>query len=363
MDQLQKARAEIDQVDREMAALFLRRMKAVEMVADYKQAHGLPVLDTAREDAVVQKNVERFADQDIRPYYVEFLRDTMKASRHYQRKRLAGMQVAFSGIEGAFASVAAAKIFPDAKRVPYPDFASAYAAVVNGTCDVAVLPVENSTAGEVGQVIDLMFSGTLVVTGMYGLSITHHLMGKPGAKMEDIRTVVSHPQALAQCDGYIRAHGFKTLQEVNTALAARAVAEGDDPTVAAIASEETAALYGLTVLDHNINDIGMNTTRFVVLSRVANLEHETGKHFILTFTVRNEAGFLAKAVNIIGEYGYNMRCLRSRPMKDLLWQYYFYVELEGDLESENGKQMLEALADYCERLKVLGSFRYPAELS
>ncbi len=363
MDQLQKARNEIDRVDREMAELFYRRMKAVEAVADYKQAHGLPVLDAAREDVVVQKNAERFTDDAIRPYYVEFLRDTMKASRHYQKKRLEGMQVAFSGIEGAFASIAAAKIFPDAKRVPYADFASAYAAVENGDCDVAVLPVENSTAGEVGQVIDLMFSGSLVVTGMYGLSITHHLLGKPGARPEDIRTVVSHPQALAQCDSYITAHHFKPTQEVNTAMAARAVAEGDDPTVAAIASEETAALYGLTVLDHNINDIGMNTTRFVVLSRVANLEHETGKHFILTFTVRNEAGFLAKAVNIIGDFGYNMRCLRSRPMKDLLWQYYFYVELEGDLESENGKQMLEALADYCERLKVLGSFRYPAELA
>lgn len=363
MDQLQKARVEIDGIDRAMADLFLRRMKAVEMVADYKQAHGLPVLDAVREDAVVQKNAERFPDEAIRPYYVEFLRDTMKASRHYQKKRLEGMQVAYSGIEGAFASVASAKIFPDARRVPYPDFASAYTAVENGECDVAVLPVENSTAGEVGQVIDLMFSGSLVVTGMYGLSVTHHLMAKPGARLKDIRTVISHPQALAQCDGYITAHGFKPLQEVNTALAARAVAEGDDLTVAAIAAEETAGLYGLTVLDRNINDVGINTTRFVVLSRVANLQHESGKHFILTFTVRNEAGFLAKAVNVIGDFGYNMRCLRSRPMKDLLWQYYFYVELEGDLECENGKQMLEALADYCERLKVLGSFRYPAELS
>lgn len=363
MDQLQKARAEIDRIDREMATLFFHRMKAVEAVADYKKAHGLPVLDASREDAVVQKNAELFPNDAIRPYYVEFLRDTMKASRHYQKKRLEGMRVAFSGIEGAFASIAAAKIFPDAARVPYADFASAYAAVENGDCDVAVLPVENSTAGEVGAVIDLMFSGSLVVTGMYGLNITHHLMGKPGARPEDIRTVISHPQALAQCDGYITAHHFKPVQEVNTALAARTVSEGDDPTVAAIASEETASLYGLTILDRNVNDVGMNTTRFVVLSRVANLEHENGKHFILTFTVRNEAGFLAKAVNVIGDFGYNMRCLRSRPMKELLWQYYFYVELEGDLESENGKQMLEALADYCERLKVLGSFRYPAELT
>lgn len=363
MDKLQKARSEIDRVDREMAELFYRRMKAVEAVADYKQEHGIPVFDPVREDAVVQKNAEGFADDAIRPYYVEFLRDTMKASRHYQKKRLEGMQVAFCGIEGAFASIAAAKIFPDAIRIPYADFASAYAAVENGNCDVAVLPVENSTAGEVGQVIDLMFSGTLKVTGMYGLGITHHLLGKENAVLGNIRTVVSHPQALAQCDDYILRHGFKPVQEVNTAMAARGVAEGDDETVAAIASEETAVIYGLKILDRHINDTDINTTRFVVLSRAANLDDEAGKHFILTFTVRNEAGFLAKAVNVIGEYGYNMRCLRSRPMKDLLWQYYFYVELEGNLETENGKQMLEALAEYCERLKVLGSFRYPAELS
>ena len=360
MDKLQQAREEIDRVDREMAQLFVRRMRAVEMVSDYKREHGLPVFDAAREDAVIAKNSLRVEDEALRPYYVEFLRDTMKASRHYQRKRLEGMKVAFSGIEGAFASIAAARIFPDAERIPQPDFKSAYDAVVSGDADVAVLPIENSTAGEVAPVLDLMFSGSLFVTGIYDFSITHHLLGVPGAKLSDVKTVVSHPQALAQCAGFLRETKLASISAENTAIAAKSVMEDGDPTVAAIASEETAKLYGMKILARAINETGINTTRFAVLSRSAVTEKGTGKHFILMFTVRNEAGFLAKAINVIGDHGYNMRSLRSRPMKDLLWQYYFYVELEGDLESPEGAKMLGELADYCERLKVLGCFRFPA---
>lgn len=363
MDELQQAREEIDRVDREMAQLFVRRMRAVEQVADYKRAHGLPVFDGAREDAVVAKNSVRVEDEEIRPFYVEFLRDTMKASRHYQRKRLSGMKVAFSGIEGAFASIAAARILPDAERLPCPDFAAAYEAVVKGDADVAVLPIENSTAGEVGQVIDLMFSGSLMVTGIYDFSITHHLLTLPGAKLEDVKKVISHPQALDQCGRFIHEHGLEAVRAVNTAVAAKTVLDGGDPTVAAIASEETARLYGLGVMARAINETGLNTTRFAVLSRSAVTDKSAGKHFILMFTVRNEAGFLAKAVSVIGEHGFNMRCLRSRPMKDLLWQYYFYVELEGEPESAACREMLADLSAFCEKLKVLGSFRYPAILT
>ncbi len=359
-DRLALAREEIDRIDREMAALFERRMKAVESVADYKLAHGLPILDASREEAVIRKNSAYIESEALRPYYVEFLNATMRASRHYQRRRLEGMRVAFSGIEGAFAWIAASRIFPGAEYVAYPDFGSAYDAALSGECDVAVLPIENSTAGEVGQVIDRLFSGSLAVNGVYDFSVTHHLMAPKGATLADIREVVSHPQALAQCAAFIRIHGLKERTAENTAIAARAVAEAGDIRVAAIASEETAELYGLEVLARHINETGINTTRFAVLSRSPAKDSAKDKHSILLFTVRNEAGSLAEAINIIGEHGYNMRCLRSRPMKELLWQYYFYVELEGDLYTDDGKRMLGELTRCCDRLKVLGSFRYPA---
>lgn len=362
MDDLKQTREEIDRIDREMAELFCRRMQAVERALAYKKAHGLPIADAEREEELIDRNAALIASDDVRPFYVGFLRDTVKAAKKYQQKLMQGMRVAFSGIEGAFASIAAGRIFPTAERVPYNDFVSAYEAVEKGECDVAVLPIENSTAGEVGQVLDLMFSGSLRVTGIYDFAIRHHLMGTSDATVDAVREVISHPQALAQCEPYLREHGYAQIQAGNTAMAAKQVADRKDRTVAAIASEETAALYGLKILARNINDQDVNTTRFAVLSRSATRPEGSGKHSILLFTVRHEAGYLAQAVHIIGQYGYNMRCLRSRPMRSLLWQYYFYVELEGDLESENGKKMLNALSVFCERMKVLGTFRYPAEL-
>ena len=142
------------------------------------------------------------------------------------------------------------------------------------------------------------------------------------------------------------------------------MAEQNSPHLAAIASDETAKLYGLEILEKGINERNVNTTRFAVLTRSIAHDHTpSGKHSILMFTVRNEAGALAKAVRIIGEYGYNMRCLRSRPMKELLWQYYFYVEAEGNLDCEKGENMLSELQTCCDKLRMIGSFRYPAQLN
>ena len=361
MSELKKVRDEIDAIDREMAELFCRRMKAVERVSDYKMEHGLPVIDQEREEIVVSQNARHVSDDNIRPYYVGFIRDTLKASRHYQTKRMQGMRVAFSGIAGAFAAIAAGKIFPGAEHVPYNDFQSAYRAVEKGDCDVAVLPIENSTAGEVGQVVDLMFSGTLFVNGVYDFSVHHNLLGTQDSSIDSIREVISHPQALAQCDAYIRKHGYEQIQAGNTAMAAKQVADRKDPTVAAIASVETAELYGLKVLDHNINEVDINTTRFAVLSKVK-ASAPTLSNSVLMFTVKNEAGSLANAISIIGKYGYNMTALRSRPLKKHSWQYYFYIEIDGTTDNAEGEKMLEELSKVCDQLKIAGTFAPHSEI-
>lgn len=362
MNELEQARQIINQTDEKIAQLFTQRMEAVRQVAAYKQKHGLPVLDAKREQELIKANAARVADPQLQPYYVGFLQDVMKHSRAFQEALLEGIKVAFCGVQGAFASIAARKIFPHSCQCPYPSFEAAYQAVVNGECDLAVLPLENSTAGEVVQVMDMLFNGNLFVTGIYDLPIRHHLLGRPDAHRSQIRQVISHPQALAQCENYIKQHGFTQITCENTAVAAMQVAQGSDSTVAAIASQDTAQLYGLKVLDSNINQESLNTTRFAVLSRCLSQNVGKDKHSVLMFTVRNEAGSLAEAVRIIGDEGFNMRCLRSRPMKDLLWQYYFYVEVEGDLLSPKGQEMLEKLKKCCERLKHLGSFDYPAIL-
>lgn len=358
MDALQEARKIINDVDQQMAELFVRRMQAAEMVAQYKKDHGMPILDAAREEEVIRKGGERVSDDALRGYYTDFMRDTMAISRRYQQKLICGMKVAYSGVEGAFAHIAATRLFPEAQKVAYPNFKEAYDSVVDGECDAVVLPLENSYAGEVGQVTDLMFSGPLYVNGTLALSVTHDLLAAEGAALDSIQTVVSHPQALSQCDEFIKAHGFGQTPYENTALAAKYVAELNDPTVAAIASAESASHYGLKVLAEGINRSQANTTRFAVLARSENrnVSKVHGAHFMLVFTVRNEAGSLARALNIIGAHGFNMRTLRSRPMKELLWQYYFYVEAEGDVRSYEGRCMLEELTVCCDKVKCIGSF-------
>ena len=167
MNELEQARSVIDQVDREMAELFCRRMEAVRQVARYKQERGLPVLDEGRERLVIEKNAARVEDDALRSYYTLFLQDMMRTSRRYQQRLMEGMLVAYSGVEGAFAHIAAGRIFPSGVRMGFGSFAQAYEAVVRGECDCAVLPIENSYAGEVGQVIDLIFSGPLHGNGVY----------------------------------------------------------------------------------------------------------------------------------------------------------------------------------------------------
>ena len=358
---LERAREIINEVDREMAELFCRRMEASKLVAEHKIEYGLPVLDPIREEAVIKKNSEYLEGQseEVRACYVNFLRETMAVSRHYQTRLMTGMKVAYSGTEGAFAHLAAGKIFPSAERVGFGNFQEAYASVVNGECDVAVLPMENSNAGEVGQVVDLMFSGPLYVNSTFDLAVVHDLLVVPGTRLEDIETVVSHPQALSQCMPYIRAHGWSEREYVNTALAAEYVAKKGKKSLAAIASADSAEIYGLEVLAGRINESANNTTRFAVLSPVRNKaprNRSMDMSFIMMFTVRNEAGSLARAIDIIGKRGFNMQSLRSRPMKELLWQYYFYVEAEGNIDSPEGLEMLAELSSCCDQLKVIGSY-------
>jgi chorismate mutase/prephenate dehydratase len=206
----------------------------------------------------------------MREYYVQFLSGNMAISRAYQERLINGMKAAYSGTRGAFAHIATSRFFPTAQAQAYPDFAAAYQAVVSGECDVAVLPTENSYNGEVGQVTDLMFSGPLYVDAIAELPVTQDLRALPGATMADIKKVVSHPQALGQCAEYIKEKGFETREYSNTALAAEYVAEKGKKSIAAIASAEAAELFGLTVLERNINASRTNTTKFAVFSRADN---------------------------------------------------------------------------------------------
>ncbi|MBQ3195565.1 MAG: chorismate mutase [Clostridia bacterium] len=358
MSRLEEARREIDVIDQQMAELFCKRMEAVKTVAMHKKEHGLPIHDPMREAQVIARNSENVDDDTLKEYYTSFLQDLMGTSRAYQTRLLEGMRVAFSGTLGAFAHIAVKKLFPTATAVPYGDFTAAYHAVENGECDAVVLPIENSFNGEVGQVTDLMFAGNLYVNRIIELAVDQDLLVCSDAVAEDIKEVVSHPQALGQCADYIRAKGYTSREYGNTALAAKYVAEKGDKSLAAIASAEAAELFGLKVLERNINTDRGNTTRFAVMTRAENRVRSNSGTLcsILLFTVKHQAGALAKALDIIGLHGFNMGVLRSRPTKGKMWQYYFYAEVEGDVRTPAGEDMLRMLGRFCDCLKHAGTY-------
>lgn len=356
MNDLEKAREIINKTDKEMIRLFEERMDAAATVAAYKKEHGLPIDDFTREAQILKRNAELVKNQSYLSYYINFLQDVIGLSKKLQHRLIDGMRVAYSGVEGAFANIAAERIFPDATAVSHRDFKAAYEAVVNGECDCALLPVENSHNGDVSQVLDLAFFGPLFVTGIYEIDIIQNLLAVKGTTLADIKQVISHPQALGQCAAFISKHGFEAVEEVNTAVAARKVAQMNRRDIAAIGSEEAAKKFGLEKIEGHINESGSNTTRFAVFTRADKSHTPSDRHFIMLFTVKNAAGSLGRAISVIGEHGFNLRALKSRPTKELIWDYYFYVEGEGDINSEQGKAMLKELKKCCNHLKILGSF-------
>lgn len=362
MTDLEKARELINETDTEMARLFEKRMDAVKMVCAYKKERGLPIEDLSREKEMLKRNIAKVESDEYRPYYVNFLQSVVNLSKSYQHRLMDGVRVAYSGAEGAFSEITAKRILPQATCVPFSNFQAAYDAVVNGQCDCALLPVENSFNGEVGKVLDLAFFGPLHITGIYDAEVVQNLLGVEGATVHEIRQVISHPQALGQCASYIAQHGFEEIQAANTALAAQQVAQMGQKDIAAIGSEEAADKYGLVKLDSHINEKSNNTTRFAMFSRTEKAPSKKDNHFIFLFTVKNIAGSLGQAVSVIGEHGFNLRMLKSRPTKELIWEYYFYAEGEGNIGSKEGKAMLNELKEYCSHIKVLGSFEKEVKL-
>ena len=215
LDELQAARAEIDEIDAQMAALFCRRMEAVKQVAAYKRKHGMVVLDAAREEEVVRKSSARLGDQkeEYGAYYEDFVRYLMSLSRAMQRRLLGSDTVAYQGVEGAFSHIALERLFPHSAQKSCETFAGVVKAVENGDAVYGVLPFENSYAGDVSEVLDLCYAHPgICVWDMYDLPVVQNLLGVKGAVLSDVRQVLSHPQALWQCDAYLKNLGVQTRE-------------------------------------------------------------------------------------------------------------------------------------------------------
>ena len=353
MNKLEESRIKIDEIDTKMRELFEARMEAVRVVAEYKKENAMPIFDEKRENAVIIKNCEKLENSELKHEYVYFLQSLMKSSKLYQRKLVYGGNIGYQGALGSCGHIASGELFEGAELKAYKKFGDVLDAVENGEIDAGVLPIENSINGEVGEVMDELFKHeNLYINAYYDLKVDQNLLGIPGARLEDIKKVYSHEQALGQCSMFFRGKDIELIPYVNTARAAEYVKSLNDKSVACVASLKTKDIYGLELIEEKINNSDTNTTRFGIISK--NYSGH-GDKFGLYFVVNNSAGSLAKAINIISDTGFNMTCLRSRAMKDLPWEYYFYVEVSGNLEDAN--DMLTELKKVCARLRILGSYK------
>lgn len=352
MDELARLRSEIDGIDGEMAALFERRMKAASDVAAFKRERGLPVLDASREDAVIEKNLPA-VEIPLRPYYDDFLRHLMGLSRQYQRALMGVGTVAYQGGESGFGHRVLAGLFPHAQPLALPTFEAVFEAVETGDAAYGVVPFENSTTGDVSGVLDLCRDHAAYIAAMVDLPVHQNLLALPGAGLGDIKTVISHVQALEQCRPFLKSLGAELVPFANTALAAAEVAGRGDKSCAAIAAEDAAERYGLAVLAPDIESDAGNTTRFIVLSKE---RPSAGDRFSLLLSADNRVGMLAGVIEAISAAGFDMESIKSRPVRGKSFEYYFYIELVGDANSAQAAKLLEHLDKICSWVRLLGIY-------
>ncbi len=353
MKDLKDIRKKIDEIDTQMQTLFEQRLDIVGEVALYKQEHHLPILDASREKSMMEEHLKQVKKEEYLPYYQTFLEDLIDIMKEYQKKKIESFHVAYQGSEGAFSHLASLACFPNATLISYPTFEDVFIAVKNRVVDFGVVPFENSYTGEVGEILDLLAKYDLCFNKIYDLQIQQNLLGIPGATINDIKDVYSKDQAIAQSSKFLKNRNFTIHEFMNTALAAKYVHEQNDKSKAAIASLETAKLYDLEVIAEDINTSQSNTTRFIVLSRTLD---KVGNRFNLSFTLTNEIGSLAKIINIITNHHFNMEKIQSRAIKDLPWEYYFQIEIVGELNSKNTEDLLNELKEHTKELKILGCY-------
>ncbi len=264
--------------------------------------------------------------------------------------------IAYPGTAGSFSHGAAQAAFPEGKCVGYATFPEAAKAVTEGQADYALLPVENSFAGAVLPTYSLLEKLPLHIVGETMKAVRHQLLGVPGANIDGIRHIASHPQAIAQCDAFLSTlKDVQIVPSANTAISAREVAEMGDPSRAAIASAEAAKEYGLVPMAENIQTSEHNTTRFFILS-LSPIPLDTPSKATVTFRVNNEVGALVKVLSSFAESGLNMTRIESRPLPETPFQYFFSADFEGAMDAAHLSRAMAAARPYTCALRLLGVY-------
>ena len=370
-------RCEIDKIDDELVKLFGQRMEIAARIADYKKENNLPILVPAREREKLA-DVAQKAGPEMANYTRVLYSMLFELSRSYQGKRNdtpsplyqkitqaiestpnlfpQAPMVACQGVEGAYAQIACEKIFKNPFIMYFKNFEAVFNAIDKGLCQYGILPLENSTAGSVNKVYDLMINHNFSIVRTFRLKIDHNLLALPGAKLSDIKEIYSHEQAIGQCAGFLNTMpGAKVIPVENTAVAAQMVAHSGRTDVAALSSRACEELYSLNCLAANIQDKGNNRTRFICISK--NLEIYPGSDKTSIMMILNhKPGALYKVLARLYTLGINVTKLESRPLPDRDFEFMFYFDLETSIYSEEFVQLMCELDELCEEFKYLGSY-------
>ena len=374
---LNELRGQIDQIDDQLVKLFGQRMEIAAQIADYKKENKLPILMPAREREKMQDVAEK-AGPDMANYTRVLYSMLFELSRSYQSKRSDTLtplyqeitnaientpklfpqapMVACQGVEGAYSQIACEKMFKNPFIMYFKNFEGVFSAIDKGLCQYGILPLENSTAGSVKKVYDLMIKHNFSIVRTFRLKVDHNLLAKPGTKISDIREIYSHEQAINQCSEFLeKLTGITIVPVANTAIAAEMVSKSDRTDVAALSSRSCADLYGLSVLASSIQDRGNNRTRFICISKNMEIYPGSDKTSIM-MVLPHRPGSLYKVLARLFTLGINVTKLESRPIPDRDFEFMFYFDLETSIYSEEFIQLMCELDDLCEEFKYLGSY-------
>ena len=374
---LQDLRKEIDRIDKAMVSLFEERMRVCENVARYKMENNLPVLDSSREQQKLQ-SVADMLPEDLQEYGVNLYSVLMELSRSAQT-RLKGhantlpdeisraiettpqlfpqnAMVACQGVAGAYSQLACEKLFRRPNVMFFSNFEAVFAAIEKGLCQYGVIPLENSPAGSVNMVYDLMMRHNFRIVRSVRVKVDHNLLAKPGVKLEEIREVYSHEQAIGQCSAFLQAHPeIKVVRCANTAEAAKFVSQSDRRDVAALSSRACAELYHLQNLAPSCQNQGNNYTRFICISRELEI-YPGADRTSLMLVLPHRPGSLYKLLSRFYALGINLNKLESRPLPDRDFEFMFYFDLDTSVYSPQFMQLMGELDSVCESFSYLGSY-------
>ena len=378
MEDLSDIRKEIDSIDTQIVELFKRRMSCADAVATYKRAHNLPVLDRSRERELLARRAAQ-VPEDMKVYTEVLFELLMEASRNRQGERLGAggdtvekirdalahspelfprdAYVACQGVEGAYQQIATDRIFRHANIGYFDTFDAVFRAVEENYADFGVLPIENSTAGSVKKVYDLMISKNFKIVRTVRVKVDHCLLTKKGVKLSDIKEIFSHEQAINQCSSFLASlgGGVKITTVENTARAAQIVAESERTDIASISSHSCASLYSLETLMSSIQDNGNNHTRFICITNKTEI-YPGADRTSLMIIAPHKPGSLYKILSRFNALGINLLKLESRPIPDRDFEFMFYFDLESSVYSPRLAQLFAELEKECDKFTYLGSY-------